>query len=163
MWGWGLRSRKVKTSNIKKFKTYNSWKILKILPWHNQCNQTAHWWHCLSLGSAQLLPQQGLAMCVLQHGWTRVFWISLPPEIHILENWFIIRTHQCASLTAPAHISHILLSYLVYSQWLLAESMLSTSNVNARNHVPPEIIWRYKDLMNSACLRGFEFLMHPMW
>lgn len=153
----------MKTSNIKQFKTYNSYKILKILPVHNQCNQTAHRGHCLSLGSAQLFPQQGLAMCVLQHGWTEVFWISPPPEILILENWFIIRTQQCASLTAPAHISHIPLSYLVYNQWLSAESMLSTSTVNARNHVPPETIWKYKDLVNSACLQGFEFLMHHMW
>lgn len=67
----------------------------------------------LSLGPAQLHPERDLGMRVLQHEWTeKVFWTSPPPEIHIPGNWFIVRTHRYASLTAPAHISHILHSRL---------------------------------------------------
>lgn len=42
----------------------------------------------------------------------------------------------------------------------VAETIPSALTANVRNHVLPKIIWKSKDLMNSAHLQGFELLMH---
>lgn len=161
MWGRELYIRKIKTSNINKFKIrilkrfsrffLDVINVIKLLtgdtafPWV-QLSCSHNWvWLCVS--------------CSMDEQRCFEFFLHLRSSF--------LRTGlssgpTSASLTAPAHIPQIFFSYLM-CQWLLAESMLSTSTVNARNHVPPETIWKCEDLMNSACLQGFEFLMHHMW
>lgn len=65
---------------------------------------------------------------------------------------------QPTSLTYFIHAS-----YATGDSGQVAETILSTSTVNVRNHVPPKIIWKYMDLMNSARLPGFELRMHHVW
>lgn len=62
---------------------------------------------------------------------------------------------QPLSLTYSVHAL-----YATGDSGQVAETILSTSTANVRNHVPPKIIRKYKDLMNSDGLQGFELLMH---